>query len=1086
MTCFAVLGSGRWRCANEELCNLKINVMKKLLFSLFAILPVAVFAEPVGQQTAQNVAKEFLASKGKFLLSTSTPYRAPRKGKAQTDASYYYVFNAGDGAGYVIVSGDDRTERVLGYVEHGNFDAEALPESMKGLLQQYAEEIQTLDEQNVQISPEQVQKRVLARRAKRVRHSIPEILPTRWNQGSPYNSSCPDYIKSDGTTGRPASGCVATAIGQVMYHHHYPDATVAAIPALTNSYTLSDGTKKSIVTPSIPKGSVIDWANMLATYGSDATAAEKKAVGDLIWYAGQSVKMGYNSSSGAVTSSFRDAAVNYFGFDKCCRWLSRSSYGIDEWFDLIYTELDNGYPLLYNGHTTGGGHAFVVDGFDGEGLFHLNWGWGGSSNGWFVITSLNPGDSSGTGASSTSDGYCMGNGCLMYLRKPGVDYPVDELRMDISSISVSGTSVSATYKNNTGATNSFNVGLVVLNEENDSIELITGTSSTMSSKASGASETKSLDLRRRLTEGVYKISPASKLLRGKVWHPQYDFGKQYIEATVNKLGLPTLKIVNPVENLVVDTFILSGTRVKGEEQPVKVRIRNEGGEFYKELSLYGGFGKKEKIDSRTMVALKAGETAEFELFFTPDGTGTFSLYLCDNNGTKTYGQTTVEITTTSTTAANLYLSAVAITNSSSGTVYSNRFQGTVSIKNQAKTQFDGKVKIQIWEQGANNSGTYWTSSSKTVAMSIAPAKTSTASFNFENLKYDRNYYLVVYYVGQSGAIENGAMWNNAHKYKPTPGLLYWTSAGVLKCQASKALLTTPTAACGLYMNGTTTTRMTPSRTNPNAIYCIASDTPVPAGLEESNVVVGSEAEKIDIVDGYPYFVPNTFRAKRATYSYTFPEDSGSRWDSFILPFVPDTMYVDSVGYSVQSDSLPFAIYEYGYLSKGVPAFVPTTIMRANTPYIIAGAKELAGKTLVFEGGDALFAKSGTTNFVISSTDYTQYGVTLETTLKEVYTMNDEGTAFVYAASSKVQPLKTYFTTTLPDSVRAEMIPLPAVPVLGDPDAVGVVRTVSAGMQPVYNLQGQMVGRTFVSDRGVSTAGLKPGVYIVGGRKIFVK
>ena len=1060
--------------------------MKKFLFFLLAILPFEAFAEPVGQQSAQNVAKEFLASRGKFLLSTSAPYRAPRKGKSQAGASSYYVFNAGAGNGYVIVSGDDRTERVLGYVEQGDFDADALPESMKGLLEQYAEEIQELDEQNVDISPEQVQKRILARRAKSVRHSIPEILPTRWNQGDPYNSSCPNYIKSDGTNGRPASGCVATAIAQVLYHHHYPDKTIANIPALTNTYTLSDGTKKSVTSPAIPKGSVIDWANMLATYGSDATAAEKKAVGDLVWYAGQSVKMGYGASSGAVTSSFRDAAVNYFGYDKCCRWLNRSSFGIDEWFDLIYTELDNGYPLLYNGHTSGGGHAFVVDGFDGEGLFHLNWGWGGSSNGWFVITSLNPGDSSGAGASSTSDGYCMGNGCLMYLRKPGVDFPIDELRMDISSISVSGTSVSATYKNNTGATNSFNIGLVVLNEENDSVELITGTSTTMASKASGASETKSLDLRRRLSEGVYKISPASKLVRSKVWHPQYDFGKQYIEATVNKLGIPTLKIINPVENIVVDTIMVTGTRVKNEEQPVKVRIRNEGGEFYKELSLYGGFGKKDKIDSRTMVALKAGETGEFELFFTPDATGTFSLYLCDNNGSKTYGQTEVEITSTSTSAANLYLSAVSITNSSNSVIYSNRFQGTVSIKNQAKTHFDGKVKIQIWEQGANNSNTYWSSSSKTVAMSIAPSKTSTASFNFENLKYDRNYYLVVYYVGQSGTIENGALWNNAHKYKPTPGVLYWTSAGLLKCQAGKALLTTPTAACGLYLNGTSTTRMTPSRTNPNAIYCIADDTPLPTGLEESNVVKGNVAEVINIADGHPYFVPNNFRAERATFSYTFPAESGSKWESIILPFVPDTLMVDSVGYSVQSDSLPFAIYEFSYLSRGVPAFSKTTVLRANTPYIIAGAKELAGKTLVFEGSDALFAKSGTTNFVVSSSTYNQYGVTLETSLKNVYAMNAEGTAFVFSATTKIEPLKTYFTTTLPDSVRADSIPLPPVPVLGNPDAVSVVRTQPSGILPVYNLQGQRVGKAFVSNRGVRTEGLKPGVYVIGGRKIFVK
>ena len=156
-------------------------------------------AEPISKEAALYSARSFMLAKGKDVTAIQKPFKAPRKSAAQqteTEDAYYYIFNAGDD-GYVIVSGDDRTEPILGYVEHGSYDPENIPENMRSWLQLYADQIKYIIDNDIQPESPQLRKR---NKIQGTRHSIGELLSTRWNQGHPYNITCPKYYKGDGST----------------------------------------------------------------------------------------------------------------------------------------------------------------------------------------------------------------------------------------------------------------------------------------------------------------------------------------------------------------------------------------------------------------------------------------------------------------------------------------------------------------------------------------------------------------------------------------------------------------------------------------------------------------------------------------------------------------------------------------------------------------------------------------------------------------------------------------------------------------------------------------------------------------------
>lgn len=285
----------------------------------------------------------------------------------------YYIFS-NEAGGFVIISGDERTEDVLGYSSEGVFDADNMPDNMKGWLDEYATQIAYIQEHGLSSS---------SIRKIESYPAIDPMLTTTWDQGSPYNDECPDFFGQ----GKCITGCGATAMAQLMYYHREKSVTetLATIPAYTTqSYNIN--------VDAIPAGSPIDWDNMLDSYNGSEAPAEELAVSNLMKYCGASVKMDYSMYwSSSSNDEICLALKAFFNYNYSTAWEYRDNYPTgEEWDNLIYKELTNNRPVMYSGESDNGGHFFICDGYDGNGYYHINWGWGGSCDGYFLLSTLDP------------------------------------------------------------------------------------------------------------------------------------------------------------------------------------------------------------------------------------------------------------------------------------------------------------------------------------------------------------------------------------------------------------------------------------------------------------------------------------------------------------------------------------------------------------------------------------------------------------------------------------------------------------------------------------------------------------------------
>ena len=1048
--------------------------MKKLNLSfLMVCCALMAWADPISKQAALYTAQSYMMAKGKSINAAKKPFRAGSKNISQTEKeAYYYVFNAGNDNGYVIVSGDDRLTPILGYVEQGTFDPDNIPENMRAFLDEYTEQIKYMIDNDLQPNSPSL------RRSNRIRvakHCIPELLTTRWNQGLPYNLTLDLYYKEDGTQARPATGCIATAWAQVVSFHKYPDTIQEEIPGYSKTYKLSDGTEKTVVYDPIPKGTPIDWENMRDTYSCNeehAHTAQDTAVANLMLYCGHAVKMSYRGSSSAGYQ--RENFIKYFGFDDSAYQLSSNDYDIDSWCDILYSELEKGYPMPVAGHKNGGGHAFVIDGYGGDDLFHVNWGWGGMGNGYYVLGLLN--------------GWASGQGAMFNLRRPdGV--PAYKEQLDISDVDISGTSVKITFKNNGDKSNDFNVAMVMLDENGDTT--LVGIKQTIPSIGAGASRLKTFSINGRLPEGTYKLSPASKRVKSDKWKIAYNLCNKYIEAVVDANGKPTMRLVQPVRDVCVDTITFLGNRAVGEKQFIDVTFHTSSEEFRHNVCLFASkTNEKVYTDYMRFVFVRKGETATYSFEFTPEETGTYNFWLClEKNGKDEIGSGTVEIRTeaeASDDKPNLSITHSIIngtTNSDKkgGTAYTNSLYGRATIKNNSTSDFHGNIKLQLWRQ-KKSGGSAASSSSQTFRIDIPANKSVTQDYCFENLNIvDYNYYIKSTYVEQSGNLTGGGLWN--FKTIMQEGILTWKADGTVagKAYLANVASTVTATICGFYADCSRQfSRIVPSRNNPNTIYALGADMEIPASIDTCNAVKGNHAKHIKLINDKPYYVPVSFEAESAVFTYTFPDtETGTGWHTFTMPFGADSIFVDGVHVALDDCLKHFWIYEFAAQgNKGEVIFAPATVLRGGTPYIIAGDATMAGRSVEFRSLNASFFKTGSDRMAVTTPDYVFRGCTYSPKLKDCYMLNADGTAFDYVTTSKsLTGLGTYFTTNLSEENRLTSIVLPDLSVLkagltDSEDAITPVYSNRKNENVIYDLSGRKVNSQ-----------LKKGVYIVNGKKV---
>ena len=362
--------------------------MKKL-FLVLLVIPILAHATPVSPYQAQRVAQNFINVSGEQVPSHQ-PLRLKRIAKQLTDNPQYYIFNNEDG-GFVIVSGDDSATPILGYSTEGSIDIDNLPIQLEELLQAYSLEIQYAVENNLQATDSiSALWNIYANspQPQMATAVVNALIPTSWNQYPLYNALCPSDASLSSKGGHPTTGCVATAMAQIMKYWEYPQRGTGYKSYKSQHYgTLSVNFANT----------TYDWENMPLSLSSSTSSAQNNAVATLMYHCGVAVEMNYNSDgqggSGANTldwgggrPSAETALKTYFGYASTLEGKQRSSMTASAWKTLLKAELDNHRPILYRGVSSQGGHAFICDGYDSNDNFHFNWGWGGQSNGFYSLT----------------------------------------------------------------------------------------------------------------------------------------------------------------------------------------------------------------------------------------------------------------------------------------------------------------------------------------------------------------------------------------------------------------------------------------------------------------------------------------------------------------------------------------------------------------------------------------------------------------------------------------------------------------------------------------------------------------------------
>ena len=349
--------------------------MKRLLFILYVTLAAvcSMQAGQVSETDARQVADSFFHQKSSRFTAQSGP--AATQLVYTAESNRFYVYNHGGRGGFVIVAGDDRLPQVLGYGDKGDFTALSMPPAVR----------YWMDVMNRQIAYLQSHGDAVVHRPAMQETAVAPLLTTQWDQGAPYNNYCPTYDIPNGGTSRAVTGCVATAEAQVMNYYQWPPVGRGSHSYVCN---VNDVTPTELTADY--SQSVYRWDLMLDNYDESSPAESCDAVARLMSDVGISVDMGYGSSSGASEYAASQGLVRYFGYGNKCYWLDRDYYSAEEWDQFLYDELSQRRPVMYCGHAYDGGHAFVLDGFDNDGYIHVNWGWGGSYDGYFLVSFLAP------------------------------------------------------------------------------------------------------------------------------------------------------------------------------------------------------------------------------------------------------------------------------------------------------------------------------------------------------------------------------------------------------------------------------------------------------------------------------------------------------------------------------------------------------------------------------------------------------------------------------------------------------------------------------------------------------------------------
>lgn len=709
------------------------NRTSTLLFTL--LLWLSAFGAPVSKQKAQKLVENFLKEN---LPSSYQPTRAGKNALKAVDATpFYYVFSIGSQKGFVIASADDRTEPIFGYTLNGKFDKANLPEGLCDLLSYYAKELQLLDQRGATETH-------LATRAGNNRTPIGQLMKTQWNQSAPYNNNCP----MDGED-RSVTGCVATAMAQIMYYHKSPQNTLAKpIEAYTTE------TKKIQCEALEPTS--FEWEIMLPSYQDNLQKESEEAVAKLMRYVGQSVMMDYSARGSSATDGNCVSALSYYFGYKGMKSVHRSDYAYEEWNDLIYNELKNNRPVYYSAATQSrSSHAFVCDGYKEGDFFHINWGWGGMFDGYYRLSVLRPNQA---GIVGDVDAYALNQDAIIGI-KPATEVETTpivltayQLELNPSNITrnnktsdFNDMSLSVMFTNRCGTDFNGKIG-VGLFKDNQLISVLRETNqqyvndpNTVSGLTfSGVSFGKDLD------NGTYQLKAIYQVDRETEWKVSEDGDKKRIDITITDTQLKQTTADNRPK-LEVKEVKMKGSKEIGVPLTITLTVENKGGDCNEEWNFYLDNEKVAIVGAY----IAANATNSIEIIIKPQKEGTLSYYLKRPDGSKLYTGT-IEVGH----YANKELPKIEIMPNlgKDETIEAPTLTGTIVVTNKEAGTYANGIDLVLYKMNERTQQGYPVETCQ-IEQEIAGNTTVTLPFTFNSIEDGASYFIfATEYRNNTGSI----------------------------------------------------------------------------------------------------------------------------------------------------------------------------------------------------------------------------------------------------------------------------------------------------------------------------------------------
>lgn len=363
--------------------------MKKVTLLLIGFFcSLTVLAGEINKQAAIQIAQQFVpkspVSQGRKKARAEFSEIVYTEMMPGTDRAAFYIVNVGDDA-FVLVSADDKAQQVLGYSLTKNFPVKAdgsveLPPHIKSFFDDLAAQVKVAANGGGRTV---VAKRKMSRRAASLPESVDPLITTTWDQGQYYNALCP--MDPQGPDGHVWTGCIATAMAQMIKFWE---------PAQKRgSHNYDTGYGRLEVNFAESK---FDYANMPKALSAGSSAAQINAVATLMYQCGVACNMQYSpAESSSFDTEARAAFINYFGFSPDMGFAEKRNFTTEDWNTLLRENLAAKHPVMYSGNTGTSGHSFICDGYKAGDFFHFNFGWGGSFDGWFLTSAINPGGDNG-------------------------------------------------------------------------------------------------------------------------------------------------------------------------------------------------------------------------------------------------------------------------------------------------------------------------------------------------------------------------------------------------------------------------------------------------------------------------------------------------------------------------------------------------------------------------------------------------------------------------------------------------------------------------------------------------------------------